>query len=714
MKRADHRSPAAEFRRRLVAFGPVLFPLPASSDHPVPACNVRTLSLALACLALCLVATALAYWPAVDLPLMSESTVSQQLSRDHAPHMFLLRSGFLEQGSGTYYRPGVRILDGLFIRATGGELVGRHQHAFSIFLHLVCVALLWGVIWRWTRHALLPATLAALWFGLHPSLTAAVVFVSVRWNLYTVAAFLIALHLLTWFLNRSEECVPKWSGLAMLPFVFLVGMIAEMGAMAMGVIGLWLLIECWRRQSGQLFKWLLLPLAAAPAIYVVMRFIALGGMGDGYGGGLDRAERLRRIAEGFLHDVTVVVNPIPIPLANLTGYGIAHGLLSVLLVGAGIVALILVPPVQRTLRQYPVVLVGLLAFLLLQIATVWKLPNRPIDVHGIDRSYLFYLPIMLMALGLGLLMGRIVRASAAWGCVVVFAMIALIWSEAALLRRGVMIWRDGGETMLEHRELLLPFLRSQPEGTDYYLYRFPELIVEPRLPWAQLYYWSHRPILTHWLGEDDPQPGNVYSSGFHGPMPDGFSGIVIEAKQDGTLTWHSIRAEDIARRYIESVPRLPGPVDLFDPQAEEPLLGWWTSEIEIEQSSNDGSVLRLHLTGDDPQMGRAALLAASDYGFMRVRMRLVEVDETRDDLLAQFYFRGADSDFGEGRSITVALETGDQWQTLNFPLFLNALWRQKNTVYMLRFDPLNAPGLVEIDRMWFENNSELAREFLAD
>lgn len=128
-------------------------------------------------------------------------------------------------------------------------------HAFSIGLHLTCVFLLVGLVWRqWSAPA---AVLAAGVFALHPLQVEAVAYVSSRGDLVAAVGVLLAL-----WATSAGSFAGAWLG------VVVAALGKETAVVAWGLVPLW---ATWTRAPFPVKRWLLsvIPLLLVAGVLLV-------------------------------------------------------------------------------------------------------------------------------------------------------------------------------------------------------------------------------------------------------------------------------------------------------------------------------------------------------------------------------------------------------------------------------------------------------------
>lgn len=642
-----------------------------------------------------MVVVLLSYWPAASLPIMSEGIVEQQLA-EVSPTHYLLRSAYGEEGSGIYYRFGTRFIDHMVQQLAGGpdRITDFFNQTWQILIHVLCSALLFLLIFQQTGSRLLGAFLGALLFALHPSITAAVVYVSVRWNTSILVTFLIIANVYEYALRPAQKSPPRILLYIMpLPVLFLA-MIAEIGVVAMACLGIWLLYRCVQRGKVEWLIHCMLPLAPVPFIYLALRRVALGTMTGSYvEGPSGMLPWLYSILSNIVYDATVLINPLQFSILTITPRSASSVLLAVFIILGVLTGLLLLRPIRRFLLENPMPTIGLTCFFLFQFKALWLIIKEPIGLAGIDRGYVYYWAVALLGLLLGNGIARIIEAakSPVTRFITVAATIWLIISGAGLVRDSVSLWRDGGAILRHHEAQLRPILSELPEGSQIFTRNFPEMIHEPYLPWVMVYYYTQPGFMHFWGGKWF----DVYSDYRNSSPPPGFDGWIF-TNVDGEIQVTRVSQDAILQRFLDHQRMLPEPMPTLQPfanglEAAQPI---WKNDLEVE--SDEAGILQLRATGTDPWVAKPVGLRALDYGMVSFEIRFPDPSTPRGTQYSQLYYRAAGASFDEYHSIIREVEPSTDWQRVEFPLFDRANWQELEQIDSLRFDFIAERGPFEV------------------
>lgn len=640
----------------------------------------------------------LAYWPTVRLPFLTEAYVEQELAR-RPPTDFLLASAYGQQGYGTYYRFGTRVIDHLVWRIAGDSSTANHF--VQVLLHSGCVALLFLLVFQSTGRRVAGATFAALFLALHPSISGAVALTAVRWNL-GVSIFLLALANAYQFLFSRQRATtgqpPRVSFVLLAPVVLFMATVAELGALAMGVLGLWLVIRCLQRDNPSWTVWSLGPLALVPVIYLAIRRVAIGSFFSPYVE-VDRplVERLGVYLVNLLYDTALLLNPLRVPLLAQGTESRAWALLAGLAVAGVLVWLAGYRPVRGFLRAYPLGVLGLGVFFLFQLNALWLVPRPPIAVSGIDRGYVYYLAVVF----LGLLLGQGVQ-SMRESCprstrpLLAVACVAWLAASAHACQQAVALFRQAGALLDRHEQVLAPRLADLEPGTAVFLRGFPSAIEAPYLPRALAYYYSHTAIVNAWAGEE-----LVVFHEEAGAVPPGFDGWIIDGDANPP-TWERRERGDPIRAYLEHQQARDGAIPSMAPLATgiTPAMGLYGLEVLADI---DG-VAEFRARHADPHVALVVDIAPMDYGLLRYDLRVDPAPGVPGRVTTQVYYSSPGSGYSESRSISAEVPADGGWHTVEFPLFLSSEWLAAPRINRLRFDWIDAQASFAVRRVILDND----------
>jgi len=125
----------------------------------------------------------------------------------------------------------------------------------------------------------------------------------------------------------------------------------------------------------------------------------------------------------------------------------------------------------------------------------------------------------------------------------------------------------------------------------------------------------------------------------------------------------------------------------------------WTSENQITQSVS-GGINTLTSSGSDPFLysGDNLNISASTYKFVKVRMK----NNTSSVSSQLFFTTTADTSWSEAKSISKTITASDSGYT-EYVFDFSAIGGWSGTIKQLRFDPVVAPGTVEVDYIRVSN-----------
>lgn len=672
--------------------------LPASDCHgnavrPTPS----RIALALCAALGSMLFVVLLYWPGVSIPVLAEGIVEQQLAETSPTH-YLMRSAYGEEGSGVYYRFGTRLIDHAVQQLAGGPdaITDFFNQVWQLAIHALCVGLVFLLVFQQTGNRVIPALVAALLFGAHPSITAAVLYVSVRWNTSILVVFLIMANIYQFAFRPSRASPPRLLFVALAPFVLFLAMIAEIGALAMGVLGLWLLVMCLARRDIKWGLWCLGPLAPVPLFYLLIRRISIGSVASSYVDvSYTPVERVSVYMMNLVYDATLLINPIRFSFLTAPGSPRSWLLLSALTVMVALVALFLWKPFRAALVRCPLPVIGLGLFLLFQLNALWLIPKSPISISGIDRGYVYYFPVAMFAILAGNLVAFFLVAEKSTGLRAILAAgaVAFLLAAAGAVRESVQLWRDGGHIVTENERQLRPFLEQLPEGSQIYMQGFPDALREPYMPWVLVYYFTHQHFAEKWAGK----PLQVWNDSFHSSIPEGFDGWLI-VNEGAEVSWKRLSSSD-ARRTFEAARQASEvdvpPIDILRELRREtmnPILSALSMEEPVDSTEQ---AVRFMASSHDPWAYLEPGLGSLEYGRLRLELRFPEPGQFPRNIVSQVYFRPPGHDFREFHSMSVTLSPSTQWQEVVFPLHTNPLWVSMGSIEALRLDFVDHPGTFE-------------------
>ncbi|CAN5301120.1 hypothetical protein BH09SUM1_BH09SUM1_10770 [soil metagenome] len=444
------------------------------------------------------------YTPVVRFPFFSQSYIEVDMhQRPIAP--YFMKGAYLEE-VGVYYRPGWRVVDCTLSNLMGGRQIAGAMHLLLLGAHLLCVALLYLLVYQRTRGSTAAAFLVALILSVHPSISGTVVWVSSDWAMWTSVALLIILNAYQYVFNSPES---RWApAIACVTpvLLFFMALIAEMGVLCMGIVGLWVIWEVWRTRSRKMaFQWLV-PIAPVPVLLMALRYGALKNFlkGNIYADMalIERLGRPRVWMYNFVYDLSVVLNPIHFSFFDVdvnNAYSVAvSALAGFILVASVIIAIIKFLPT----RDWFLPLVAVIAYALFQLNAVWLFVKPPISQSGIDRSYLYYILMIFLLLPVGSAIARFRETkgeTAVWLATILIA--AYSFFAIGALRDGVRAWQAGAELMNKHRQYFEASFKDVPENSNIYMTGFPDKYTQPYLPVVFLYDQSYPSILKAWTGK---------------------------------------------------------------------------------------------------------------------------------------------------------------------------------------------------------------------
>ncbi|MGF1574194.1 MAG: hypothetical protein ACFCU1_14130 [Sumerlaeia bacterium] len=653
--------------------------------------------LAFAVLAGILLLTLWLYWPVLSMPLFSESYTSQELSARINPLEFFFTSAFLQYGEGVYYRPVTRALDGVLIRLTGGAPNGPIGHGFSLALHLMASALLFAFLWQRTHHRLLASALATLWFALHPAHTAAVVFISVRWNLYSLVLFLLCVNLYQ-FLVLKNSRVPSWKlGCLLAVCVLPIPFVAEVGVVLSGILGLWILWECTLRKCNSTTRHLVIPLLVVPVIYLAFRFNALGGFGEEYHEAATAEISLfRRALMGSLYDLQILILPLRLELLTSGQHVYRVWLASFAVLGS----LLLWGPFRRSVSSVALVPVGLAAFALLQSVAVWKTVRGQVSIEGIERAYVMYFPICLIAILIGLMIIESSKSLGQKGRVSLITILsALLLFAVMQTRASVALWAEGGRTLNKHRQQLEPWLRDKEDELPIYARGFPEVLKAPYQPIALVYFFDIDSAFEVW----SQRLHTVLWRERHGALGADFDGWLVEAQGDDVRIIR-LNKTTMLQYYTQSNPNPSAPpFDLLARLKEESQEGVaYPSGLTLDW---DAEPLKIMTTSGENSLLVRQELQPKQYGYVELEYRLPKsaADSTASPPTPYFqlYWRNDVIPLSEENSASIPLTANGQWHTVRHALYPLNSWLEFGPTKLFRLDPLTVRGEIEIRRLQF-------------
>jgi len=480
------------------------------------------LATGLACVAL----VAAAYRSVLAMPHFAEWYIEHQVAcgQGFRPEELWLRRG-------PYYRPAGYWTNQLVCALGGREPRPVRDHALWLGVHLACVGLVFAVLRE--RCGAAAAAAAALGFGLHPSLTPVVVY-PVPWM--ALVGLLLLLAVAVYAPIARSASPPAWTrSILGGSVVLLAALVCEPGVCAAAAVAGGLAIEGWRRRDARWAVRAVGPAALALVSYGVLRTVAMGpSFFDSYVGPPPTWRALVWVwARNAVYEAAVWANPVRLPFADrsaddraiLAVYGAVF--LGTL---AGALAF---GPIRRYLADHPLPVVGLAFYVLLQMNSNWLVVKEPIGRAGIDRSYLQYLPVLLLALLAGPGLGRAAAAAGPWARAALMVAVTT-WLAAAFVaqQNALALAEEGGRILRADQTALTPFLRTLPEGATVVPCGFPEALRAPHLPWAWIYFFSREAIFSEWAGRHILVPRPL---GDH-PAPPGFDGYVVIRDHNG-IRW---------------------------------------------------------------------------------------------------------------------------------------------------------------------------------
>lgn len=655
----------------------------------------------------------LLFAPGRYITILAEAHEVQWLMIEVPPTQFLTRSSSLQRGEGLYYRPASYFLSHGLWRLAGREINPMPSMVFQIAVHLLVVGLVYTLLVvgsvlpaRDNRRArALGALAGALFIGLHPSSLPAVLDIAVRHGSIIVALFLILAICYTLALRRPADRPPILA-FVLLPFVaFLMPMFNEIGMLGGGVLGLWLLYECFRKRSFRFAAWCILPLLAVPVVYLTLRRIALGQMGAPYVEvDLSLFEKLGLFVYNFIVDVTILLNPIQLEILQVPTRSPLHILFSAFVIVVPIIGLLFWHPVRRWLAANPLPVIGLVLFFLFQTKVLWPIYRPEIHVEGFNRGFIYYFPVCLLALLLGDGLSRLFAISSMPVRLLIGTIITLhLLAMAGRARETILLYLQGTDFLHTHKQQLMPVLEEIDQGSQLYMRGFPPFIKEPNLPWIPVWSLSNSMILEYWTGK----PFQVYYEERHGSPPSRFDGWILELDQGGNLDVRRESPRNSVRHYIESISGrpLPQPIELLE---REPY--WW--DAEPRESPGTG-ILRLVATGVDPSIGYPLDIDPLHYGQLTIELRALETESPAETQDLSVYFQGSmDPGLDEFLKASMTFPIDGDWHTLHIPLFANSRWTQRERINYLRVDPIEGRGMVDIRSIRLGNDLEAARRYL--
>jgi hypothetical protein len=475
----------------------------------------------------CVGLVAASYGQALSLPHFAEWYIEHQVACGQG-----FRPEELVLGRGPYYRPAGYWINQLVCTLGGREPRPFRDHALWLLVHLTCVGLIFALL-RGTCGTL-SASAAALGFGLHPSLTPVVVY-PVPWMALVGLLLLLAFAVYTPIVRSPAPTHASWArSLAGAALTLLVSLVCEPGACAAAALALWLLLEAWRRGDRRWGAQVAGPAVAAVALYVGLRGVAMGAaFFKAYVGPPPNMHALVWVwARNAVYEAGVWVNPVHLPFADHSAED--RTILRLYVVAfLGVLGLTMGwKPLRRFLCDHPLPTLGLVLHVLLQMNSNWLVVKEPIGRAGIDRSYLQYFPLVLVALLAGPALARLAAALRPPGRGVL-ASAVLVWlgAAAAAQQDALALAAEGGRILRADRATLAPFLRTLPEGTVVVPCGFPEAVRAPYLPWAWVYFFSREAIFSEWAGHHIGVPTPL---GDH-PAPAGFAGFMLWRTPSGIL-----------------------------------------------------------------------------------------------------------------------------------------------------------------------------------
>jgi len=478
---------------------------------------------------LCVGLVAASYRSVLSMPHFAEWYIEHQVAcgQGFRPEELVLRRG-------PYYRPAGYWVNQLVCAWGGREPRPFRDHALWLTAHLACVGLLFALLRQ--PCGVLPAAAASLGFGLHPSLTPVVVY-PVPWMVLVGLLLLLALHAYRPAATLSAP-LPSWPrSLAGATLTLLIALVCEPGACAAAALALWLGLEAWRRRDR---RWALR--VAAPAMGAVMSYAALRSVAMGtaffkaYVGPPPSIRALLWVwGRNSVYELGVWVCPLRLPLADRS----AESRLILVLYGVVFLSMIVLAatwaPLRRLFRDHVLPVLGLVLYVLLQMNSNWLVVKEPIGRAGIDRSYLQYLPLVLLALLAGPALARLGAAlGPRWRAGLATAVVAWLSAAAMAQQAALALAVEGGRILRADQAALTPFLRSLPAGTTVVPSGFPEAIRAPYLPWAWVYFFSREAIFSEWAGHPIGVPWPLGDR----PAPEGFHGYLLERTSDGMRWTH--------------------------------------------------------------------------------------------------------------------------------------------------------------------------------
>jgi hypothetical protein len=608
------------------------------------------------------------------------------------------------KSDGPYYRPGARWLYHLWFAASAGDAVPWAAHAVQIALHVGCVGLLFLLLLQQTGSSW-ASSVGALTLGLHPSITPAVVYSSVAWCAIVTFVFLAAGTLYQRSLG-SSDAIPYAACLTLPALLLFLALIAETGALAVGIVATWLGVTAYGQRDWRRAGWCLIPLVPVCIAYLVMRHLALGAFVSPYVHvDLGVRERIQTYAANLLYDASLLVNPVHVAAFDVDpasdGTPVLAGILLVLIVAVPV----LHPRTRAFVSAWPLPCLGLALFFLFQSMALWLIPKVPIARAGIDRGHVYHLPVAL----LGLLLGSALHAAAARRprssrMVLGVASAAYLLAAALATRQSMRLWGEGGELLRRHEETLTPLLRALPEGTAVATQGLPDVLRRPYLPWAQVYSYAKSRMLSTWAG----RPLRVYWEIQDAPPPDGFSGYVVEGS-GATVRWRREDARAAVHDYIGRQSESPGGSRalLAERRPESPRAGLFLRAAEAQPSGADSLLVRL--LDSDSSVALKTSIDPLSYGVIRYDLRILCADAISGAAVTQVYFRGEGQEFDELKSVRREVPVDGAWHNVRWALFQNARWVHNGPVDYLRLDLLDRKGTVELRALELQNDVAWAR-----
>ncbi|MCX7014508.1 MAG: hypothetical protein NTW86_18490 [Candidatus Sumerlaeota bacterium] len=645
------------------------------------------------------------YGPALRIPFLAHDYVEWDVATVPA-HEFLLKSAYLEKGSGVYYRPGWRAFDHFTQWLAGHRENPKLEHVVSLGIHALGVALLFALVWQQCGFRLPGAIVGALFLALHPTFTAVPIWYGCRWAGTSVVLLLLVANLYEWVFasQRSGPPVALLLGGAVLTFCLALN--AEIGALCMGIVGLWTMVLCWRKRDLRWAVACLAPLAAALFAYLIMRRIALGQLFAPYVTFLgSAAERLALYGKSLLHELAGVLNPIHLPLIGSVNQVSPALAVAMAALGIGAVAAALLwKPTREFLFSNPLPALGLAAYGAFQLNAMWLFDFPPAAIVGFERGYTFYLPVALLALLLGQGVDRLWSRWRFRGRAILTA-VAMMWLLLAgrMVVQSMQLWSKAGQILTTCQTMLTPVLQKLPEKSQVFMRGFPGKLKEPYQQWAFVFDACNHAIAGRWAHK---KLGRVFNE-FDGCPPCGFEGCLLEYQADRILCTRvdpqSLTQEYLRRQQADGpappwrLRLTPGP---DGPGA--PRLSF--VRMQVEDLGNE--TYRLEFTGNDTFVYVTNVrLGALDYGTLAYDIRVAQHANLPWPISTTVYFGNSADPLDEYKTVRQKLPDDGEWHEVRWPLYKTIQWVRCGEVTILRFNFLDRTGIAEVRNIRLENSA---------